>query len=81
MDQGTGNGANSLVRLRASNMFSYTGENPRYSTPVVTPPAVAQPNSVLTSEERGCGFEHKHIEMINMPAIGPMMFVGVQYNR
>jgi iron complex outermembrane receptor protein len=72
---------NSIVSLSVSNLFSCTGENPRWSTPAVTPPTPAQPNSMLASEERGCGFNRKHIEMVNMPAIGPMMFLGVRFNR
>jgi iron complex outermembrane receptor protein len=72
---------NALVSLSVSNLFSCTGENPRYATPTVTAPAIAQPNSVLASEDRGCGFDRRHIEMINMPAIGTMMFLGVRYNR
>jgi len=72
---------NSLVSLSVSNLFSCTGENPRWSTPPVTPPTPAQPNSILVSEDRGCGFNRKHIEMINMPEIGPMLFLGVRYAR
>jgi len=72
---------NSLVSLSVSNLFSCTGENPRWSTPPATPPTPAQPNSILASEDRGCGFNRKHIEMINMPEIGPMLFLGVRYAR
>jgi iron complex outermembrane receptor protein len=72
---------NSLVSLSVANLFSCTGEDPRWSTPIVTAPVVAQPNSVLSSEDRGCGFNRKHIEMVNMPAVGPMMFLGVRYSR
>ena len=72
---------NSLVSLSVSNLFSCTGENPRYSTAPVTPPAIAQPNNVLVGQERGCGFDRKHSEMINMPAVGPMAFLGIRFNR
>jgi outer membrane receptor for ferrienterochelin and colicins len=72
---------NSLLSLSVANLFSCTGENPRWSTPAVTPPTPSQPNSVLASEERGCGFNREHIEMINMPAVGPMLFLGIRYNR
>ena len=50
---------NSLVSLSVSNLFSCTGENPRWSTPPATPPTPAQPNSILVSEDRGCGFNRK----------------------
>jgi iron complex outermembrane receptor protein len=72
---------NSIVSLSVSNLFSCTGEKPRYATPTVTAPAIAQPNSILVSEDRGCGFNRKHLEMVNMPSIGPMMFLGIRYNR
>jgi outer membrane receptor protein involved in Fe transport len=70
---------NSLVSLSVSNLFSCTSENVRWSTPVTTPPS--QPNSFVSSEDRGCGFDRKHLEMVNMPAVGPMMFLGIRYNR
>jgi hypothetical protein len=72
---------NSIVSLSVSNLFSCTGENPRWNSPAVTPTSPARPNSILASEDRGCGFNRKHIEMVNMPAIGPMMFLGVRYSR
>ena len=70
---------NAMVSLNVSNLFSCTSENVVYATPVTTPPS--QPFSVIKSRDRGCGFDRKHIEMINMPAVGPMMFLGVRYNR
>jgi iron complex outermembrane receptor protein len=70
---------NTMVSLTASNLFSCTREKVAYSTPTTTPPS--QPNSVIASADKGCGFDRKHIEMINMPAIGPMVFLGVRYNR
>jgi outer membrane receptor for ferrienterochelin and colicins len=33
-----------------------------------------------TNAERKCGIGMKHAEMINMPAIGTMMFIGARYN-
>jgi iron complex outermembrane receptor protein len=70
---------NAMVSLNVANLFSCTSESVTYSTPVTTPPS--QPNSVIASADKGCGFNQKHIEMINMPAIGPMMFLGIRYNR
>jgi hypothetical protein len=70
-----------LFNVGVSNLFSCTGQNIRYRTPAVTAPAVAQPNSVIDSEDRKCGFNRKHIEMINMPEIGTMLFAGVRLER
>ena len=72
---------NTLVSLGVSNLFSCTAQDVRYSTPSVTAPAVAMPNSVIASEDRKCGFNRKHIEMINMPEIGAMAFLGVRFTR
>jgi hypothetical protein len=38
-------------------------------------------NSQLAGEERKCGFNRKHSEMINMPTIGTMLFVGMRVSR
>jgi len=68
-----------MISLNVANLYSCTSENVKYSTPVTTPPS--QPNSVIASADKGCGFNQKHIEMINMPSIGPMVFLGVRYSR
>jgi iron complex outermembrane receptor protein len=67
-----------MLNLGVSNLFSCTAENLVYGTP-----AGAQPNSRLASEreDRGCGFTRRHIEMINMPQIGPMAFFGIRVQR
>ena len=67
---------NTMLSLGVSNLFSCTAENVRFRTP-----AGAQPNSVIDSEERKCGFGREHAEMINMPAIGTMAFLGVRFQR
>jgi outer membrane receptor for ferrienterochelin and colicins len=69
---------NAMLNLGVSNLFSCTAESFTYGTP-----AGAQPNSRLGSEreDRGCGFDRQHIEMINMPAIGAMAFLGVRIQR
>jgi len=72
---------NVLVNLAVSNLWGCTQTNLVYSTPTVTPPAVAQPNSVIASKEHKCGFGRKHKEMINMPDIGTMAFLGVRFQR
>jgi iron complex outermembrane receptor protein len=73
-------GGNTLLNVGISNLLSCTAENVTYSTPTVTPPAVAQPNSRIASEERKCGFGRKHREMVNMPYIGTMVFAGARWN-
>ncbi len=40
----------------------------------------AQALQIQTSE-RSCGFDERHQEMVNMPALGTMFFLGVRYNR
>jgi len=32
-------------------------------------------------KERQCGFGQKHLEMVNMPELGTIVFVGVRFNR
>jgi len=32
-------------------------------------------------DEGGCGFDEKHIEMINMPAVGTMLYLGARVHR
>ena len=70
-----------MINVGVSNLFSCTSENVTYSTPTVTAPAVARPNSVIASRDEGCGFNRKHIEMINMPQVGTMAFLGVRWSR
>ncbi|HUQ80326.1 MAG TPA: TonB-dependent receptor [Gemmatimonadaceae bacterium] len=67
---------NSLVSLSVSNLFSCTHEDIVYATPTG-----GQPFSRITSSDKGCGLDRKHIEMVNMPQIGTMMFLGIRFNR
>lgn len=34
----------------------------------------------VTERDRQCGFGQKHVEMVNMPEVGTMVFLGVRYN-
>jgi hypothetical protein len=34
-----------------------------------------------TESSNSCSFGEKHIEMVNMPEIGTVMFLGVRYHR
>ena len=65
----------SMINLSVSNLYGCTAEKVTYDTPTG-----AQPNSHVKSEDRKCGFGRKHQEMINMPAVGTMAFLGVRYS-
>jgi outer membrane receptor for ferrienterochelin and colicins len=62
---------NTLLNLGVSNLFSCTGKFTYADTDLL----FQNP----TGEDRGCGFGEKHQEMINMPFIGTMVFLGVKY--
>jgi outer membrane receptor for ferrienterochelin and colicins len=38
------------------------------------------PNPAVAGDERKCGFGVKHTEMVNMPEIGTMVFVGLRFH-
>jgi outer membrane receptor for ferrienterochelin and colicins len=62
---------NTMLNVGVSNLFAcggrfeYAPADVLYRTP--------------TGEDRGCGFNRRHFEMINMPEIGTMVFVGLRY--
>jgi iron complex outermembrane receptor protein len=62
---------NTQVTLGVSNLFACGGRFTYADTDVLfkTP----------TKEDRSCGFGERHQEMINMPEIGTMLFLGVRY--
>ncbi|HEY0015702.1 MAG TPA: TonB-dependent receptor [Longimicrobium sp.] len=62
---------NTMVSLGVSNLFTCGGR----FTYADTDALFAEP----TDEERSCGFGEKHTEMINMPEIGTMIFLGLKY--
>ena len=66
---------NALVNLGVSNLFSCTAASVTYVAATV--PA----NSMIATEDRGCGFNRKHTEMVNMPQIGTMVFLGMRITR
>jgi iron complex outermembrane receptor protein len=70
-----------MLNLGVNNLFSCTAEKVSYRTAAVTAPAVVRPNGVIATQERGCGFNRKHREMINMPEIGTMAFLGLRLQR
>jgi len=59
------------VKASVQNLFSCSSG--RYNIPAtVAPPGVFE-------AERKCGFGQKHTELINMPEIGTMVFVGLRW--
>lgn len=63
---------NTTVNLGVSNLFGCTT---RYS--------YADSDALFnrpTGRDRSCGFNQEHQEMINMPGIGTMLFLGVKYS-
>jgi len=64
-----------MLNLGVSNLFTCSARGLKYKAG--TPKA----NSVIESEDRACGFGRKHAEMINMPEIGGMAFLGVRFHR
>jgi iron complex outermembrane receptor protein len=56
------------VNLNVSNLFTCR----------TTYAVAADPTS---ARERACGFDEKHLEMINMPEIGTMIFLGLRVSR
>ncbi len=66
---------NALVNLGVSNLFSCTAASVTYVAATV--PA----NSIIATEDRGCGFNRMHTEMVNMPQIGTMVFLGMRITR
>jgi iron complex outermembrane receptor protein len=66
-----------LLNLGVSNLFTCSARNIEYQMAVAGVP----PNSNIRTENRSCGFGRKHREMINMPEIGTMAFLGVRLHR
>jgi hypothetical protein len=64
-----------LVNLGVSNLFSCTATSVTYVA------GTAPANSQIATEDRGCGFNRKHSEMVNMPQIGTMVFLGMRITR
>ncbi|HWK89007.1 MAG TPA: TonB-dependent receptor [Longimicrobium sp.] len=63
---------NTQLQLGVSNLFSCTGQ---FTYNVGTDTRFEKP----IFEERKCEFGARHQEMINMPSIGTMVFLGVKY--
>jgi outer membrane receptor for ferrienterochelin and colicins len=66
---------NTRLNVGVSNLFTCGGTF-TYDYNPANDPHLQNP----TAETRECGFGVKHQEMIGMPAIGTMLFVGVRYH-
>jgi hypothetical protein len=64
---------NTLLNVGVSNLFACGGTY-TYDTPAKDPNRM---NPI--GLDRKCGFGVKHQEMINMPEIGTMVFIGAQF--
>jgi outer membrane receptor for ferrienterochelin and colicins len=65
----------SRLNLSVQNLFSCTG-----GTTVPNGWIAANRRSTYTGDGE-CGFGKRHSEMLNMPAIGTMVFVGMRFDR
>jgi outer membrane receptor for ferrienterochelin and colicins len=70
-----------LINLNVSNLFSCSGTFTYASSlPAGDPRRTTDPlNKSPLWQDRSCGFNKKHAEMINMPSIGTMVFLGLQF--
>jgi iron complex outermembrane receptor protein len=71
------------VNLQVTNLFSCRNTvttQPAVPASGTTPATPANPLQVVEREGK-CGFGEKHTEMINMPQVGTMVFLGVRYQR
>jgi iron complex outermembrane receptor protein len=66
---------NTLINLNVANLYSCAATDVTYKTGTV--PA----NSSIATENRSCAFGKRHREMINMPDIGTMAFLGLRISR
>lgn len=67
--------SNMVLNVSVQNVFTCTSG-------VTTPPAFL--NAALASSYQrgwGCGLGRKHIELLNMPALGSMTFIGLRFDR
>jgi outer membrane receptor for ferrienterochelin and colicins len=63
---------NAAYRIRRANATAFLQVNNLFTC------AKERPN---TGADKGCGFDNRHIEMYNMPAVGTMAFLGLRVNR
>jgi len=61
------------LNVSVQNLFACSGGSYALAAGQVSPGTLTR--------ERTCKFGQRHLEMINMPTIGTMVFVGVRYDR
>jgi outer membrane receptor for ferrienterochelin and colicins len=66
--------SNGKLFVSAQNLFSCIG-----GTTAPPPTGIASSKKADYTVKQQCGFGQTHQEMLNMPAIGPIVFVGVRY--
>ena len=66
--------SNGRLFVSAQNLFSCIG-----GTTAPPPTGIASSKKADYTVKQQCGFGQTHQEMLNMPAIGPIVFVGVRY--
>ena len=66
---------NTMINLNVANLYSCGATDVTYKAG--TTPA----NSTIATENRSCAFGKRHREMINMPDIGTMAFLGLRVSR
>ncbi len=66
---------NSRINLSVQNMFACRGGETKPNGFI----ASGRP-SIYTPGQQ-CGFNEKHIEMLNMPQLGTMVFLGLRWDR
>jgi hypothetical protein len=65
---------NALLNVGVANLFTCAGSHDYL-------PAAQDPlRTTRVNADSKCGFDEKHIEMLNMPAIGTMVFVGMRFH-
>jgi hypothetical protein len=66
---------NARVNLSVQNLFSCRSG-------VTTPNGwIASGRPQIFAQDKKCGFGEKHVEMLNSPEIGTMVFVGLRIDR
>jgi iron complex outermembrane receptor protein len=68
-------GSHTRITLQAQNLFACSGGT---STPPAT--GIASGVAATYTVKQSCGFGQTHQEMLNMPAIGPLVFLGVRWD-
>lgn len=63
------------ITLQAQNIFACSG-----GTSVAAASGIASGKPAVYTVSQSCGFGQTHQEMLNMPAIGPLVFLGLRWD-